>query len=51
MATINTHDVKYSAKYDARFNILTKCKDPNCWFCPNRPENAIQDMEEWLSPV
>lgn len=47
-------DTFYSEKYDAYFCSKcdtwneSKCSDPDCFYCPNRPEKPSQDrIEPW----
>lgn len=43
------YKAKYSDKYDAYYNYDTgewlekKCSDPECYFCADRPDNAIEE--------
>ena len=42
-------DIKYSEEYDAYYNQTTnewtetKCDDPACEYCTNRPERPVVD--------
>jgi hypothetical protein len=42
-------DIKYSEEYDAYYNQKTnewtesKCDDPTCEYCVNRPEHPLVD--------
>ena len=46
---VDEKDIAYSKEYDAYYNqatnewIDTKCDDPACEYCTNRPERPVVD--------
>ena len=46
---IDKKDIAYSKQYDAHYNQVTnewtesKCDDPACEYCTNRPEKPVVD--------
>jgi hypothetical protein len=49
---MNKHKyIEYSEKWDADYSVLrnewldSKCDDPECEYCPNRPERPLTEEE------
>lgn len=46
--------IRYSQRYDAKYDdekliwLESKCVDPECEYCADRPEHPIVDEHDWI---